>query len=60
MTELMGVHRIRGRCGAKLAISAVVTAIVFWGASAIAQTFDSGSTGADGVFNPTCTPTPCT
>jgi hypothetical protein len=25
-----------------------------------AQTFISGSTGADGAFNPTCTPTPCT
>ncbi|MFQ5804190.1 MAG: hypothetical protein ACE5JQ_14970 [Candidatus Methylomirabilales bacterium] len=25
-----------------------------------AQTFTSGSTGADGPFNPTCTPTPCT
>lgn len=25
-----------------------------------AQTFSSGSTGADGPFNPSCTPTPCT
>lgn len=25
-----------------------------------AQTFSSGSTGADGPFNPTCAPTPCT
>ena len=25
-----------------------------------AQTFSSGSTGADGAFNPTCAPTPCT
>lgn len=25
-----------------------------------AQTFVSGSTGADGAFNPTCAPTPCT
>jgi hypothetical protein len=25
-----------------------------------AQAFSSGSTGADGPFNPTCTPTPCT
>jgi len=28
-----------------------------WGA---AQSFSSGSTGADGPFNPTCSPTPCT
>src|SRR3990172_11078991 len=28
-----------------------------WGA---AQSFSSGSTGADGAFTPTCTPTPCT
>jgi hypothetical protein len=28
--------------------------------TAAAQTFNSGSTGADGAFNPTCTPTPCT
>ncbi len=27
---------------------------------AAAQAFTSGSTGADGPFNPTCTPTPCT
>jgi len=27
---------------------------------ASAQTFSSGSTGADGAFAPTCTPTPCT
>jgi hypothetical protein len=25
-----------------------------------AQYFESGSTGADGAFNPSCTPTPCT
>lgn len=29
-------------------------------ASALAQSFSSGSTGADGAFTPTCTPTPCT
>ncbi len=28
--------------------------------SAFAQSFDSGSTGADGAFAPTCAPTPCT
>jgi hypothetical protein len=28
--------------------------------TAAAQHFDSGSTGADGAFNPSCTPTPCT
>ena len=27
---------------------------------ALAQTFNSGSTGADGAFNPSCTPPPCT
>ena len=40
----------------------VVTAACLWlglGASP-AQAFSSGSTGANGVFNPTCAPTPCT
>jgi hypothetical protein len=36
-------------------------AIFLCGASPVlAQTFSSGSTGADGAFNPTCAPTPCT
>jgi hypothetical protein len=40
---------------------AVVIALLLSLASpTLAQTFNSGSTGADGPFNPSCTPTPCT
>ncbi len=35
-------------------------AILLIAAPVLAGTFNSGSTGADGAFNPTCTPTPCT
>ena len=31
-----------------------------WATPAGAQFFNSGSTGADGAFSPSCTPTPCT
>ncbi len=39
---------------------ALVAALSVWAPPAGAQFFDSGSTGADGAFTPTCTPTPCT
>ncbi len=43
------------------AIVLVTAAFLFvTAAPALAQYFDSGSTGADGAFNPSCTPTPCT
>ena len=38
----------------------VLAAALGLSAPALAQTFNSGSTGADGPFNPTCAPTPCT
>ena len=47
----------RSRRGAKLAISAVLTVITLGGPPALAQTFSSGSTGADGAFAPTTTTT---
>jgi hypothetical protein len=31
-----------------------------WSGIAAAQTFNSGSTGADGAYAPSCSPTPCT
>ncbi|MGH7233627.1 MAG: hypothetical protein ACREJU_20035 [Nitrospiraceae bacterium] len=33
--------------------------VFFWSLPLWAQTFNSGSTGSDGAFAPTCTPTPC-
>jgi hypothetical protein len=46
----------------RLAWSGIVAGILLWAGAGtgMAQTFNSGSTGADGAFNPTCTPTPCT
>ena len=42
-------------------IALLSLALVFAAVStAAAQYFSSGSTGADGAFNPSCTPTPCT
>jgi hypothetical protein len=41
---------------ASLSLALVLTAV----STAAAQYFDSGSTGADGAFNPSCAPTPCT
>jgi hypothetical protein len=47
----------RGMCRIALLSLALVLAAV---STAAAQYFNSGSTGADGAFNPSCTPTPCT
>ncbi len=49
------------RCGGRyLARLAIGAAIVSLAATPVAAgSFSSGSTGADGAFNPTCTPTPC-
>lgn len=46
----------------RLVGSGLVGVILLWAGvgTGMAQTFNSGSTGADGAFNPTCTPTPCT
>src|SRR3989454_10162991 len=41
-------------------VLSVLAAALSLSAPALAQTFNSGSTGADGAFNPSCTPTPCT
>src|SRR5688500_1259271 len=35
-------------------------ALLLTPAASFSQTFVSGSTGADGAFNPSCSPTPCT
>ncbi len=53
MPERTWVHRTGSRCVAMLAFTVVLTAITVGGGHAIAQTFSSGSTGADGAFNPT-------
>src|SRR3972149_6220902 len=53
MLERTWVHRTGSRCVAILAFTVVLTAITVGGGHAIAQTFSSGSTGADGAFNPT-------
>ena len=53
MEERTWVHRTGTRCVAILAFTVVLTAITVGGGHAIAQTFSSGSTGADGAFNPT-------
>ena len=41
-----------------LAIAVIIVALT--ASPSAAQTFSSGSTGADGAFNPTCSPIPCT
>src|SRR3990172_3704336 len=53
MLERTWVHRTGSCCVAILAFTIVLTAITVGGGHAIAQTFSSGSTGADGAFNPT-------
>src|SRR3990172_8963690 len=58
MLERTWVHRTGSRCVAILAFTVVLTAITVGGGHAIAQTFSSGSTGADGAFNPTTNTTP--
>lgn len=51
----MNTLRIRRLVGLFSCLLAMSGASPVW-----AQTFSSGSTGADGAFNPTCAPTPCT
>ncbi len=51
------VHQKGSRWVATLVISAALTAIICGTGSAFAQTFNSGSTGADGAFNPTTSTT---
>ncbi len=53
MRKKAWVHQKGSRWVAKLVISAALTAIICGTGSAFAQTFNSGSTGADGAFNPT-------
>src|SRR2546425_1877826 len=48
------------RHGEALMISACALLIALGSPLALAQTFNSGSTGADGAFNPDCNPKPCT
>ncbi len=42
-----------------MSAAAGTLAILLIAAPVLAGTFNSGSTGADGAFNPTCAPTPC-
>ncbi len=44
----------------EIVAAAGIGASLVMAAPARAGTFNSGSTGADGAFNPTCAPTPCT
>ena len=53
MRKKAWVHRTGSRCVAILALTVLLTAITVGGGHALAQTFNSGSTGADGAFNPT-------
>src|SRR5574341_277522 len=53
MLERTWVHRTGSRWLAMLAFTVVLTANTVGGGHAIAQTFNSGSTGADGAFSPT-------
>jgi hypothetical protein len=57
MTPLKGSLRMDRPLviGASIALTVVLLAH-----PALGQTFSSGSTGAGGVFSPTCSPTPCT
>jgi hypothetical protein len=53
MREIAWAHRTRSWAAKRLALVAMLTAIICGTGSAFAQTFNSGSTGADGVFSPT-------
>ncbi len=53
MVKMVWFHRERIPRVAMLALGALLAAIAFDGGPALAQTFNSGSTGADGAFNPT-------
>lgn len=43
-----------------LTVASVAVALVSMTTTPVAAQFNSGSTGADGAFNPSCAPTPCT
>lgn len=60
MRKIAWAYRTRRWAAKRLTLAVMLTATVCGTGSAFAQAFDSGSTGADGAFNPTCTPTPCT
>lgn len=53
MLKRVGCHRGRSRCAPRLGMSALLIAFALDHTSALGQTFNSGSTGADGAFNPT-------
>ena len=57
MRKKAWVHQKGSRWVAKLVISAALTALALTSRPAFAQTFNSGSTGADGAFNPTTSTT---
>jgi hypothetical protein len=57
MREIAWAHRTRGWAAKWLALVAMLTAIICGTGPAFAQTFNSGSTGADGAFNPTTSTT---
>lgn len=53
--------KARSRYLSGLAVGAALGAfLIGLTATPVTAQFNSGSTGADGAFNPTCTPTPCT
>ena len=53
MVKMRWCHQTRNRCVARLGMSALLIVFALGHASALAQTFISGSTGADGAFSPT-------
>ncbi len=57
MRKKAWVHHEGSRWVAKLVISAALTALALTSRPAFAQTFNSGSTGADGAFSPTTSTT---
>lgn len=57
MREIAWAHRTRSWAAKRLALVAMLTASICGTGSALAQTFNSGSTGADGAFNPTTSTT---
>lgn len=57
MVERTWVHRTRSRSVTTLAIAAGLVFLSFGSPAALAQTFNSGSTGVDGTFNPTTSTT---
>lgn len=53
MREIAWDHRTRSWAAKRLMLVAMLTAIICRTGPALAQTFNSGSTGADGAFSPT-------